>query len=222
MHKKSPPSMVSEYRRAFVRPTKRTPADRQVAALIEAGAGAIYVMAKHQPLREEAGARIYTNPDAHDVWLRSLDADCVALVTTMGRLGSTRQEIAAAVKRIHKAGSHLVEIVTGRRSDDIEALPIMMADAADELSGVRQRRFDSKGAKEARAAQLQVPFDRLPKSHALVIWRDVEKYPTAGDALAAMPGWALRTAYKHLREREPGNPRRGGRPAKTKRKATRK
>lgn len=214
MHKRPTQSNVSEYRRAFVRPTTRTPADRQVAALIDAGAGAIYVLGRHVPLQEVRGARIYTNPDAHDVWLRSLDSHCVALVTTMGRLGGTRQAIAAAVKRIHGAGSYVLEIVTGRRSDDLEALPIMMADAADELSGVRQHRFDSAKGKAARAQQLSVPFDRLPKSQALVIWRDVENYPTADDALAAMPGWAKRTAYLRLREREPNNPRRGGRPRK--------
>lgn len=213
MHKKDGKPDVDERRRAFVRPSTRVPAGPQIAALIEAGAGAVYVLGRHRPLHEQDGARIYTHTDAADVWLRSLDASCVALVTTVGRLGASRQEIAAVVRRIHKAGSVVEETTTGRRSDDPAVLPEMMMDAADELSGVRRGRFTSKTGAAARA--LQEPIDRLALSRAKAVWADLVAYPTTADALAAMPGWTYRTAFHKLGPRDPKNPRRGGRPRKT-------
>lgn len=213
MQKKDDRPDVDERRRAYVRPTARVPAGPQIAALIEAGAGAIYVLGRHRPLHEQDGARIYTHTDAADVWLRSLDASCVALVTTVGRLGGSRAEIAEAVRRIHKAGAVLIETTTGRRSDDKTALPEMMMDAADELSGVRRGRFTSSSGAAARARQ--VPIDRLALSRAKIVWADLSAYPTTADALAAMPGWTYRTAFHKLGPRDPKNPRRGGRPRKT-------
>lgn len=215
MQKKDHKAVSDEFRRAFVRPTARAPAGPQIAALIEAGAGAIYVLGKHRPLHEQDGARIYTHTDARDVWLRSLDPACVALVTTVGRLGGSRAEIAATVQAIHKAGAYLIETTTGRRSDDRLALPEMLMDAADELSGVRRGRFDAKTGKAARSKQLETEDDgRLPRSRAAAIWKDTTTYPLERDALALMPGWARRTAHMHFGPRYPGDPSRGGRPRK--------
>lgn len=171
----------------------------------------IYIEGAHVPTDDDDGPRIYEAPDARAEWLRSIKHGDVALVATIGRAGATRGDIGDAITSIRKAGAVLIEVGTGRRSDDLDVLAEMMIDGLDELS--HRHKYTSTTAKAARAKQvLKHGQSRLSRSAALKIWRDIANYPTIADAVAHMPGWSKRTASRRLLSRHGRDPSRGGRP----------
>jgi hypothetical protein len=63
----------------------------------------------------------------------------------------------------------------------------------------RARELSARGIAAYRA---QLEASRIPRAEAEAKWRDVENYPNRADALKAMPGWSMMTAWRAFGARE--------------------
>ncbi len=117
--------------------------------------------------------------------------ELLATVDGLRALGSGRQEIVDAVKRIHKVGAAVVDIETGERSDRDGVEMLHSA-----LMRIRGERVMPPGKAEAmQALSVQVRTDgRLPHNAALVPWRN--PLLSTAQAIQEMPGWTSTTAYR--------------------------
>lgn len=185
--------------------------------------GSIRHRDKGQEAKLKAGGVevIYVEGRGKETWaecVKSLRRGNEIVVTSLARVGSNRDELRTAIETVQAKGGVLVELETGRRSDDLSALPAMIFDAVDELAQDR-RAYTSKEAKAAARKRWDAE-DRAPRAsvkEAEAAWRDTVNYPTNADALGApaMAGWTLREAYRAFGPRWPNKP--GGRPRKRKR-----
>lgn len=135
------------------------------------------------------------NETAQDA-VRSLREGDELCVTTLDRLTVKRTALREMIEEVHKRGAVIVELWTGRRSDDVAALPGMIAEAFEALlrdHRHQQRRAGRKTGKRGGRKKL----DRMDEKEAKAIWRSLE-YPEDWRALQHMPGWTQRTAYRWL------------------------
>ena len=161
---------------------------------------------------------IYVEGRGKENWaecVRSIRRGNEIVVTSLARVGSTRDALRTAIETVQAKGGVIVELETGRRSDDMQALPAMIFDAVDELAQDR-RAYTSKEAKSAARKRWEKE-DRAPRAgvrEAEAAWRDTVNYRTNPEALGApgMAGWTLREAYRAFGPRWPERP--GGRPRK--------
>lgn len=128
--------------------------------------------------------------------VRSLREGDELCVTSLDRVSSKRTALRQMVEEVHGRRAVIVELWTGRRSDDVSALPGMMADAFEALlrdHRHQQRRLGRETGKQGGRPRKE----RLPEPQAKVIWRSLE-YPEEWQALQHMPGWTQRSAYRWL------------------------
>ena len=128
--------------------------------------------------------------------IRSLREGDELCVTTLDRLSAKRSEIMPRVEAVHSRGAVVLELLTGRRSDDPAALPHMVAEAFEML--LRDNRYQTRkyGRKTGKRAG-RPKEDRMPDAEARIIWRSAE-FETPDDAVLRMPGWSVRTAFRLL------------------------
>lgn len=182
-------------KRGYVRPSGRVGRAKQIAEMGRHLIEVVYVEGDDE-----------TADDA----IRSLREGDELCVTTLDRLAAKRSEIMPRVEAVHSRGAVVVELETGKRSDDPKALPHMVARAFEML--LRDNRYQTRkygkktGAKGGRPKE-----DRMPEAKARIIWRSAE-FETPADAVMRMPGWSVRTAFRLLG----GRGLRVGRPSKTK------
>lgn len=139
------------------------------------------------------------------------------VVTSLARLGSSREAVRQAIAEIHERGSAVLELCSGRRSDDAAVAVQMALDAADEIAA-DHRAFSPREARAAAAKRWRTegrpPRTSIAKAKA--IWRDTTNYPTIPKAMEHpdLKGWAQAALYKAFGPRWPRNSGRGGRPRK--------
>lgn len=187
--------------RGYARKSPRHTAEAQERALIEAGC-------TEQTVYVEGRGR-----ESFELWRRSLRPGDTAMVTSLGRLATSRDLVRERIVAILERGAVLVETTTGRRIEPACLGAVLAAlDAADELAGDR-RTWDATSA-GAAARKRWGSAERMPLADARVIWRDAANYPTIPQALTAMPGWTRQRAYRDLGPRGTtvgGRPKRAGR-----------
>lgn len=185
-------------RRAYIRPGTRHPEAKQLRAVLDAGASHVYIEAtKATPAKVIEGAYVLRAREAWKLWLRSLRPGDEALVASPGRIADSRRGIADAVAEAHKRGAAIVDVASGRRSDDPAVAAALVLDAVNELSYANAPPFDSEtGSAAAKAKWRSHAQRRLGTAAAKPIWKDPDK--TAQESLAEMPGWTMRTAYNHF------------------------
>jgi DNA invertase Pin-like site-specific DNA recombinase len=111
----------------------------------------------------------------------------------------------ALLDEIHSRGAHVVD-AQGRRSDkDMvamlrESMPYMR-------KGATRKQARASGGKGGRPKAVR----EMPDEKAEPVWRNVKRYKTNIEAVAAMPGWSLAAAYKAFGPSgrdKPGRPKR--------------
>ena len=180
-------------KRGYVRPSGRVGRAKQVAEMGRHLIEVVYVEG---------------NEETADDAIRSLREGDELCVTTLDRLAAKRSEIMSRVEAVHSRGAVVVELLSGRRSNDAKALPHMVAEAFEML--LRDNRYQTrKYGKKTGKKGGRPKVDRMPKDQALVIWRSAV-YEKPEDAIVHMPGWSVRTAFRLLK----GRGLRVGRPKK--------
>lgn len=101
--------------RGYIRHTTRQPAAEQRAKLVQAGCGEIY----------EEGA----DGESIAAAVASLRKGDRLVVTTLDRVGSRRQQLDRWLKEIARNGAIILEVDTGRRSDNAADVAGMIMDA---------------------------------------------------------------------------------------------
>jgi DNA invertase Pin-like site-specific DNA recombinase len=168
-------------KRGYVRPSGRVGRAKQIAEMGRHLIEVIYVEGEDE-----------TAEDA----IRSLREGDELCVTTLDRLAAKRSEIMPRIEGVHSRGAAVVELLTGRRSDDPKALPHMIVEAFEML--LRDHRHQQRKAGKKHGALGGRPTDkRMPEAEARVIWRSAE-LPDPNDAIAKMWGWSIRDAYRKL------------------------
>lgn len=128
--------------------------------------------------------------------IKMREGERLATVGGLRALGDSRHDIVAAVQHFHKMGAIIVDVMTGRRSDQhgVEMLDRALARLKGELV-MPEGKAQAMQAKSVRARV----GDRMPQRQAMVIWRDPKL--TIGEAVKRMTGWSARTAYMRLGKR---------------------
>lgn len=168
-------------RRGYVRHSGRVSKQKQVAAMVSHHVQVWYVEGEDET--------------AHDA-LRSLREGDELCVTTLDRIASKRTELRTVIEEAHKRGAIIVELFTGRRTDNLADIPGMVAEAFEALlrdHRHQQRRLGRKTGKRGGRKKAE----RMPEPEARAIWCSRE-YPEEWRALQLMTGWTKRTAYRWL------------------------
>lgn len=186
-------------RRGWVRHSGRVSEKKQIAAMVQHLVEPYYVDGEHEDVM---------------VAVRSIREGDELVVTTLDRLAPRRVQLRELIEEVHKRGGVIVELETGRRSDDVRALPGMIAEAFEALLRDHRHQQRRAGKKNGKRGGRPPNTDRMPEAEALAIWRNRELEDW--QALQLMKGWTLRTAYRRLKAR--GFP--AGWPAGKKRKTT--
>ena len=201
-------SKQKPYLVGWVRKSARHPLGPQLAKLREAGVEKVYGSDKAETVMDA-------------IKHISGRGQSLIVVTSLARLGSSREAVRQAVAETHERGGVELELGSGRRSDDASVAVQMALDAADEIAA-DHRAFSPREARAA-AAKRWMNEERPPRTSiakAKRIWRDKENYPKISDALRHpdMAGWRLAAIYKEpqLGRRHPANAGYGGRPRKPK------
>jgi DNA invertase Pin-like site-specific DNA recombinase len=172
-------------KRGWVRVSPRMKAKRQDEAMEAAGVTTVYRDSEDETVTD---------------FVRSLRAGDEAVAYSMDRLARRRSELQEVIAGIHERGAVFVELSTGRRSDNRDDLANMIFDAANALSrdGTAQqvRTARRNGALGGRPKK----EDRMPLDQARREWFDVRN-ATIWDAIAKMPGWSVRSAYREFKKR---------------------
>lgn len=180
---------MATMKRVLTRKSQRHPESRQLAMLQEAGVKSIYSY----------------EVDGIDAFIGSLRSGDEACMTTLGRLGPTREKLRVAVAAIRKIGAVIIELKTGRRSDKPGHLDEMIFDAADELAGDKKvhkpgdaKRYGSLGGKPKKEPVLS-------DADAKALWTNPEGNP---DEVLKILGISASAAYRRYGKsgRSPGRP----------------
>lgn len=185
----------------YVRGYIRHPEKPQEDELVKAGATVIY--------REGRDAETFAE------CARALQRGDTLKVTSLARLGPTRDDLRRNVLAVLKRKAVIVETRTGRRTDNAESALLMLLDAVDELSQDRRAYTPTEAKKAARKRWAEKRGERAPRAAAEKIWKDTERYKTIAEAMAHpdMEGWTVRQAYRAF---DPRGTTVGGRPRKAK------
>lgn len=175
---------VDRFRKGFVRAFKqRHPAARQRQALLKAGVEIIY----------EIGDEGCTSWRAAVKSLRKGDVLCIEALALLpderipGKL-QPAADLIEALDEIRDKRAVIYETSTGRRSDNLEELKAMRADAIKAL-GAGGRSLPSAKAKEngGKGGRRPKAFSEREMERAELIWHAVKKYPRWKDVKAALP-----------------------------------
>lgn len=170
-------------RRGYVRHSARFPVKGQVAALKAANVRVIY--------GEKPG------DGGFDDFMASLRKGSTIVVDGLHRLGDSRNAILGALERAGDLGVTIEDARTGEKISAraaaivADAYRIIAGDARMPTSGQARKRGE-KGGRPKK--------ERMPIREASAIWRDWVKYPRPEDALAHMPGWSKRQAYRPIKD----------------------
>lgn len=198
-------SKAKPYLVGWVRKSARHPLGPQLAQLREAGVEKVYGTDKAETVMDA-------------IKHISGRGQSLIVVTSLARLGSSREAVRQAVAETHERGGVVLELGSGRRSDDASVAVQMALDAADEIAA-DHRAFSPREARAAAAKRWREeerPL-RTPATKARPIWKDTANYPTIDEARAHpdCAGWTQVALYKTFGRRYPPKQGRGGRPRKS-------
>jgi hypothetical protein len=169
-------------------------------------------VSRHHPAAEQERAAVEWRADVvlrdghgHETWdalVRKVarKGDLIGM-TTLARIGSTRDDVQAGLAAAHAKGCVIEETRTGRRTDHAADAAQMAMDAASEITDDARRLSPKQARSNAAKRWNEKARERLAKVHASKIWHDTTTYRLIPDALRHMPGWTRSTAYRKLGER---------------------
>lgn len=187
-------------KRGYVRGSPRAKPKKQIDAMKAAGIEVVYVEGEHETVND---------------FIRSLREGDEAVVTTLDRLAKRRSSLQEAINGIHDRGAVIVELETGMRSDNRDQLANMIFSAANALARDGTAQQSKVAMLNGKKGGRPVNTDRLDMKAAEREWFDV-RHETVFDALLAMPGWSMRSAYREFGRRNIGRPGPRGKPRYTK------
>jgi hypothetical protein len=147
---------------------------------------------------------IYTGKADWPAFVRALRHGDEAVVAELRVFGS-RKALGEGADEIHARGARLVD-ATHRVSVHPDTLALVQLTEriwAGERSMGGSKRARELSAKGIAAYRKKREEGRMPAADAETIWRDVEKYPLRSEAVAAMRGWSVMTAWRAFGAREP-------------------
>jgi hypothetical protein len=185
--------------------SKRFPAAPQRLAALKFGVGERQIIIEPRKEHAEFDYLISSN-------LRDGESDTLVAVHHLHLLAPGAGELRRRIRAIHAKGAVIVEVATGRCSDDATALADMVFEAHEVYTG---RLLDPKiasrigklGAANSPRTKKLSGRDHMPKVMALPIWRDVTNYRRKEDALAAINAdtnyrpYSMAYAYRRLGKR---------------------
>jgi DNA invertase Pin-like site-specific DNA recombinase len=171
-------------RRGYVRHSGRVSGKKQIASMVGHLVEPYYVQGEDEDVMDA---------------IRSIRPGDELCVTTLDRLAPKRTQLGELIEEVHKRGGVIFELDTGRRSDDVRALPAMISEAFEALLRDHRHQQRRTGRKVGKKGGRPVRSDRMPEAEALAIWRNLEL--NDWQALQQMTGWTLRTAYRRLKAR---------------------
>lgn len=165
-----------------------------------------FTAASQEKVLRAAGVKqIYTDQLPHAI--ASLRKGEGLYVDGLRALGENQTRIVAELEKIHAKGGHVVDASTGRKTG-LEGA-VLMAEAVAALSNERRGHHDAArlhGLAGAKASAKAKRKGRMPKSEAVIIWRDIalQNYEAldkinADDAYPRK--WTMPTLYKNLGKR---------------------
>jgi hypothetical protein len=147
---------------------------------------------------------IYTGKADWPAFVRALRHGDEAVVAELRIFGS-RKALGEGADEIHGRGARPVD-ATHRISIHPDTLALVQLTEriwAGERSMGGSRRARELSAKGIAAYRKKREDERIPVAEAEAIWRDVERYPLRSEAVAAMRGWSVMTAWRAFGAREP-------------------
>jgi hypothetical protein len=170
-------------KRGFARKTPRHSEAKQKAALLAAGV---------------EDRVIYVGDDDLDSFVRALRPGDEACVASLARFAPNRRILGDVIEAIHQKGAVIVEVETGRRSDDPPAQARMILDAADELAGDQRKLRRSDAIRYGKLGGKPFKQANMPDADAVAIWRNLDI--SSRDA-ADMIGLNYVTCYRRFGKR---------------------
>ena len=160
---------------------------KKVAGLPVDGQRETLLMAGIEPIYNEI------TPELAIKALRPDDVLCIA--GSLRILAQNREGLHEVLGLIRERGASVMDVTTGRMATDDGAE--MAIEAIREFSQAKAGHLDPKAAARIRWGKLE----RITKKDARMIWRNTTAYPRVRDALAAMTGWSVGSAYRELGKR---------------------
>jgi hypothetical protein len=175
-------------RRGWTTPYKYLSEKRQRAALAASG------------VEERV---IYSGKSDWPTFVRSLRHGDEAVVAELRIFGS-RRALGLATAEVEARQAVLVVADGGIRihPPTVRAVHLSESQWAGERSMGGSKRARMMSAKGNETKRKLTEAARMPEAKAEAIWRDLEGYPLRRDALAAMPGWTVMTAWRKFGPRE--------------------
>lgn len=135
---------------------------------------------------------IYTEPrrglDERINVITSLRHNDELCVSHLHRLGTGQRDLSEVIKAVISQGATIIEVSTGRHSNDPASLVTMIQDAnsyyAHSLTSERAQEIGKLGA--AASPMTKRRRGRMPIKNALIILNDHKRYPTLVDAITAI------------------------------------
>jgi hypothetical protein len=179
---------VQLLRRGWVGPHKYLADRRQRQMLIDAG------------VEERA---IYVGRNDWSAFVRSLRPGDEAVVADLRIFGS-RKGLGEAAEQI--AGRQAT-LITALRDVPIDPVTLREVQRVESLWAGERSMGGSKRARELSkrgiaALRKKIADNRMAKSDAEAIWYDLERYPLRSEAIEAMRGWTVMTAWRAFGARE--------------------
>jgi hypothetical protein len=146
---------------------------------------------------------IYSGRAEWPAFVLALRSDDEAVVADLRIFGS-RKALREAVNEVEARDAVLVSAATDTCVDPVTLREVHRIETAwaGERSMGGSKRARELSARGLAAYRKKLEESRIPKAEAEAKWHDVENYPNRADALKAMPGWTLMTAWRAFGARE--------------------
>jgi hypothetical protein len=140
---------------------------------------------------------IYSGKNEWPTFIRALRPNDDVVVADLRIFGS-RKALGVAASQIQERGCYLESVAaqTQMHYDTLRAVQRVESQWTGERSMGGSKRARMLSAKGIAAYRKKLEESRIPRDKAEAIWRDVERYPNRSDALTAMSGWSLMTAWR--------------------------
>ena len=175
-------------RRGWVGPHKYLADRRQRQMLIDAG------------VEERA---IYSGRNDWSAFVRSLRPGEEAVVADL-RIFASRKGLGEASEQI---AAHQATLITALRDVPIDPVTLREVQRVEGLWAGERSMGGSKRARELgkrgiAAYRKKLAESRMDRADAEAIWRDLGRYPARSEALEAMRGWTVMSAWRAFGPRE--------------------
>jgi hypothetical protein len=144
---------------------------------------------------------IYRGKNDWPAFVRSLRPGDVAVVPEL-RVFASRKALGEAVAAVEAREAKLIAVVCEIPIDAATVLEVHRTEAkwgSERSMGKRAKEMSLRGHAVRRK---KIADARMDNTDAEAIWRDTKRYPVRADAVEAMRGWTVMTAWRAFGPRE--------------------